>query len=84
MRQRRTIPSSGDVKLVINRQTGQWGTEYRPEHDVARVAMAVGTAAANVEQFTIGVEPDSASAKHGTLVMEWGTFRWSAPIAMKR
>jgi hypothetical protein len=81
-----TIPSSGDVKLIINRQTGQWGTGYRSEYDIARVAMRVDTTQSNVEQFTIRVEPDTAAANsaNGRLVLEWGTFRWSVPVIVKK
>jgi len=32
----------------------------------------------NVERFTIRLEPA------GRLVMEWGTFQWSAPIRAVR
>ena len=70
-----TLPTHQGVDLIINRQTGQWGTEYRSSQDVARRPMSVATPPAPVERFTIRV--DSASAR---LVMEWGTFRWSAPI----
>jgi hypothetical protein len=31
-----------------------------------------------VEKFTISMAP--AGAKKGTLVIEWGSFRWDAPI----
>lgn len=74
-----TLPSRDGVQLVINRQTGQWGTGYGSRHDIARVAMQVDTLDSAVEQFTIRV--DTAGAR---LVMEWGTFRWSAPIETAR
>ena len=70
-----TLPTERGVQLVINRETGQWGTSYRAENDIARVAMAVDTLATPAEAFTIGV--DSATSR---LVMEWGTFRWSVPV----
>ncbi len=34
-----TIPAQDGAVLVINRQTGQWGTEYDPEQDLARVPL---------------------------------------------
>ena len=34
-----------------------------------------------VEKFTISIEP--SDAKHGTLTMAWGTFRWTAPIVVR-
>lgn len=70
-----TLPTREQVQLIINRQTGQWGTGYQSSHDIARVAMQVDTLDAPVERFTIRV--DTASSR---LVLEWGTFRWSAPI----
>jgi hypothetical protein len=33
-----------------------------------------------VEKFTIAIEP--SDPRHGTLVMSWGTFRWTAPIVV--
>jgi hypothetical protein len=73
-----TLPTEEEVLLIINRQTGQWGTAYGAEHDIARVPMAVDTLATSVEPFTIGV--DSASSR---LFMAWGTFHWSVPIAAR-
>src|SRR5437899_1233064 len=29
-----TLPSAGTWKLIINKQTGQWGTEYHQEQDL--------------------------------------------------
>ena len=75
-----TLPTARDVQLIINRQTGQWGTGYGEAHDIARVPMQVDTTA-HVEQFTIRV--DTADTGHARLVMEWGTFRWSVPIEEK-
>jgi hypothetical protein len=71
----RTLPRRDGVLLIINRQTGQWGTQYSHEHDIAGREMEVGTTESPVERFTIRVD-----AAGGSLVMEWGSFRWSAPI----
>ncbi|HSJ15830.1 MAG TPA: DUF2911 domain-containing protein, partial [Longimicrobiales bacterium] len=70
-----TLPAHDQVRLIINRQTGQWGTGYQARHDIARVAMQVDTLDSPVERFTIRV--DTAGSR---LLMEWGTFRWSVPI----
>lgn len=70
-----TLPTRDGVQLIINGQTGQWGTDYRSAQDVARRPMRVATTDTLVERFTIRVDTASAS-----LVMEWGSFRWSAPI----
>lgn len=70
-----TRPSEDGVDLIINAQTGQWGTGYQAAQDIARVPMGVETLDDEVEQFTIRVDPEGAR-----LLIEWGDFRWSAPI----
>ena len=74
-----TLPTRDQVQLIINEQTGQWGTGYQARHDIARVALRVDTLDAPIERFTIRV--DTASSR---LVLEWGTFRWSVPIDVAR
>jgi hypothetical protein len=70
-----TLPSRNGVSLIINGQSGQWGTEYDPGRDVARRPMTVDSVPGNVELFTIRLDGSPPR-----LVMEWGPFRWSAPI----
>jgi hypothetical protein len=76
-----TLPHEQGVELIVNRQTGQWGTAYGPAHDLARVPMTSETLATPVEQFTISIE--AGDARHGTLAMAWGPFRWTAPIVVR-
>ncbi|AHG92783.1 Protein of unknown function DUF2911 (plasmid) [Gemmatirosa kalamazoonensis] len=77
-----TLPHPGGaVELIVNRQTGQWGTGYGPAHDLGRSRMTTETLATPVEQFTISVVP--GDARHGTLAMAWGPFRWTAPIEVR-
>jgi hypothetical protein len=73
-----TIPHARGVELVVNRQAGQWGTQYAAARDLGRAPMTTQVLAAPVDQFTIRI--DAAGEGRGTLVMEWGTFRWTAPI----
>jgi hypothetical protein len=65
----------------VNRQTGQWGTEYGRAHDLGTVAMKSDSVDPPVEKFTIAIQ--SSDARRGTLVMAWGTFRWTAPIVVQ-
>jgi hypothetical protein len=76
-----TIPRRRGVDLVVNRQTGQWGTEYGPAHDLGRAPMQSESADTTVEKFTISIEPKDA--RRGTLSMAWGTFRWTAAIVVR-
>src|SRR6516165_6915056 len=48
-----TLPSEGTWKLIINKQTGQWGTVYHEDQDLARVDMKKAAIDVPVEQFTI-------------------------------
>jgi hypothetical protein len=68
------------VHLVINRETGQWGTGYQARHDIARVLMTVDTVAGPVEEFTIRVDSAASASSADRLVMEWGRFRWGVAV----
>ena len=76
-----TLPHPKGVELIVNRQTGQWGTGYGAAHDLGRAPMATETLATPVEQFTISV--DSVAGRRGALAMTWGPFRWTAPIEVR-
>jgi hypothetical protein len=76
-----TAPHRHGVDLIVNRQTGQWGTEYSRARDLGVAPMKVDSVATPVEKFTISIEP--RDAKHGTLAMAWGTFHWTAPIVVQ-
>lgn len=76
-----TIPHPRGVELIVNRQSGQWGTRYDAARDLGRAPMTVETATPPVERFTIAIEP--ADARRGTLAIAWGPFRWMAPIEVR-
>ena len=71
-----TLPTPTGWKLIINKQTGQWGTEYHPEQDLARVDAKVETLSAPVEQFVIAFEP-------GTITFTWDRTKVTVPVAKK-
>jgi len=73
-----TLPSATGVELIVNKQSGQWGTGYDPKFDLGKAPMTTAVTAAPVEKFTISIVP--VDAHRGTLTMEWGPFRWTAPI----
>ena len=75
-----TVPHVRGVDLIVNRQTGQWGTSYSRAQDLGSAPMKSDSVAPPVEKFTIAIE--SSDPRHGTLVMSWGTFRWTAPIVV--
>jgi hypothetical protein len=66
-------------KLVLNRQVGQWGTEYSAAQDIGRVAMKTEKLAAPVEQLTLAIEKNPAG-KGGLLVIQWETTKATLPF----
>jgi hypothetical protein len=68
-----SIPSRTGWTLIINRNTGQWGTDYDAQHDLARIPMEVTPLAQAVEQFTIAVEREGERA--GVLALAWERTR---------
>ncbi len=58
--------------LVINSQTGQWGTAYDPSQDFARLPMQRDGLDESVERFTIAIEPRNEG---GVLSLTWDTRR---------
>ena len=75
-----TVPRASGVDLIVNKQTGQWGTGYDRSFDLGRAGMTTAALTTPVEQFTISIV--AADDHHGTLAMEWGPFRWTAPIVV--
>ncbi|MEO8031933.1 MAG: DUF2911 domain-containing protein [Gemmatimonadota bacterium] len=69
-----TRPDPNGVILLVNGQHGQWGTQYDASRDLDSIPLARETRAGSAEKFTISIVP--VDRHHGTLVFEWGTFRW--------
>ncbi len=76
-----TIPKAdGTVQLIVNRQHGQWGTEYDPSKDVAHIPMQASTAPLPQENFAISI---TNAGTVGALRISWDAFVWSVPISVK-
>ncbi|MFN8574416.1 MAG: DUF2911 domain-containing protein [Gemmatimonadaceae bacterium] len=69
-----SVPFEDHAELILNRQHGQWGTEYDDTKDALHVTMQAATAEAQ-ERFTIRLAPENV------LEFRWSTFRWTVPIA---
>jgi hypothetical protein len=69
-----TIPSTKGWMLIINKQHGQWGTDYDAKQDLARIPMRLRTLPTPIERFTI-VTRDS------NLVISWDQAE--ASVGMK-
>lgn len=64
--------------LIVNKQTGQWGTQYDATQDIGRVAMQVTPAPSHVEEFTIVVK--ALSGTRGAIEMSWGANVLTVPF----
>lgn len=73
-----SLPSEGTWKLIINKQTGQWGTKYDESKDLARVDMQKSQLSQPVEQFTISFDKTGDSTAN--LVMEWENIRLTVAV----
>ena len=74
-----TLLGEKNWQLIINRQTGQWGTEYNQKQDLARIPMTVGKTQAPVEQLTIQIADTPAG---GELQLSWENTRATAAFSV--
>jgi len=70
-------------QLVVNRGTGQWGTDYDASKDVGRVSLAARTLAEPEGSLTIYLVPDAVQPTtgyadlRGVLRIKWGATELS-------
>lgn len=69
-----TIPSAKGWQLIINKQHGQWGTDYDAKQDLARIPLHLRTLSTPTERFTI-------LTRGSDLVLTWD--QWEASVGMK-
>lgn len=68
-----TMQTGDEFHLVVNSETGQWGTNYNAENDLAHIPMEVGELDPPAEQLVISVTDDS-------LGFDWGALTASVPL----
>jgi DUF2911 family protein len=73
-----SLPAEGTWKLIINKQTGQWGTEYNEAQDLARIDMKKSSLPQPVEQFTISF--DKKGENTADLNLDWEKTRVSVTL----
>ncbi len=84
-----TLPTQRGWKLVINKQTREWGTDYEPSQDLARVDLASRTLAEPLESLTIWLVPaqvanNSTDLPRGVLKIAWERTELSVNWRMGR
>jgi hypothetical protein len=76
-----SLPNPAGTKLIINSQTGQWGTEYDASKDLVRLDMTQIMLARPVEQFTFSIVPQGSS---GILKFAWDNREFSIPFRVRQ
>ena len=64
-----SLPSQSGWKLIVSKQTGQWGTVYNEGQDLGRTAMKVGSNPSPVDTFAISFEKTTGDATE--LHLKW-------------
>jgi hypothetical protein len=77
-----TLPGESAWKLIINKETGQWGTKYDEKQDLARVDMHVAKTGSRVEQFTISF--DKSGSDSAKLKLDWENTSASVDVKEKK
>ena len=72
---------NGASKLIINKQTGQWGTKYDVAQDLARVDLSKSSLDTAVDQFTIAIEKAPSG---GVLKLTWEKSAYAVLFAVKK
>jgi hypothetical protein len=75
-----TLPTPTGAKLIINSETGQWGTDYDMSKDFARVDVTQTVLTKPVEEFTFAIVPQGTGA---LLRYSWDDREYSVPIRVK-
>ena len=75
------LPGDTDWQLIVNKQTGQWGTVYDQAQDLGRVKMKITKVDAPVETYKMTLA--SAGGNKGTLTLAWENTVASAPFTVQ-
>src|SRR5438270_938218 len=73
-----SLPTRTGWKLIVSRQVLQWGTDYDPAQDFARIDLRQRTLSEPLESLTFWLIPTPEAATstafpHGVLKFAWGT-----------
>lgn len=74
-------PEQDQWTLIVNKQTGQWGTNYSQDQDLGRVKMTMSKSPQPVETYKITL--GEKGPKAATLRMEWENTIAEVPVTVK-
>lgn len=79
-----SLPTNRGWTLIINKNTGQWGTEYDAKYDLVRIPLRLRQLRDPVESLSIALVPaGNAAPATGQLRIVWGTVDLSTDWAVK-
>jgi Protein of unknown function (DUF2911) len=73
-----SLPTENDWTLIINKQTGQWGTQYDEKQDLGRVPLQTTDVNPTVETFKIHFE--KTNGVQTELHLTWENSDGSVPV----
>ena len=78
-----TLPNEdGTAKLIISKDLGEWGLQYKEANDLARVDLTKSTLDTPVDQFTMAITKTPGGG--GTIKMSWENTAYSVPFTIQK
>lgn len=78
-----TVREKGKYLLIINSNTGQWGTEYDKSKDLVRVPLTARTLHETQESLQIALVPPASGPAKGALTIAWGKLHLSTEWSVR-
>ncbi len=76
------LATETSMQLIVNKKTGQWGTEYDATMDLVRIPMTLQRRTDALTGLQITLEPGGADAPlSGVLRVQWGTVDAMVPFS---
>ena len=78
-----TLPNEdGTAKLIISKDLGEWGLQYKEADDVARVDLTKAMLDTPVDQFTMAITKTPGGG--GALKLSWESTAYSVPFTIQK
>jgi len=78
-----TLPQAdGTAKLIISKDLGEWGLQYKDGDDLARVDLTKSTLDTPVDQFTMAITKTPGGG--GVIKMSWESTAYSVPFTIQK
>jgi Protein of unknown function (DUF2911) len=73
--------ADGAAKLIVNRQIGQWGTQYDEKQDLVRLELKKQSADVPADQFTMAIEKGGDG---GVLKLIWEDTQYTVAFTVQK